>query len=117
MDNKVVELNIARDFSKTPAGRSMKAHGNHSGETFRVEKLWPMLQNVIKSNLKLVVILDGTAGYPASFLDEAFGGLIREGLCSKEKVNTHLIVEAKNPAYESYKKLIYRYINEAVQRQ
>ena len=65
----------------------------------------------------LVVVLDGTAGYPASFLDEAFGGLIREGRCSKDKVKAHLTVKADNPAYEVYKKLIDRYLNEAEPQQ
>ncbi len=116
MDKTDLELNIARDFSKTPAGRSKKAHGHHSGENFRETKLFPMLKQAINSNSKLVVFLDGTAGYPASFLDEAFGGLIRERLCDKEMVKKHLIVKAKNPAYQAYKKLIERYINEAVPR-
>lgn len=114
MDKTDLELNIARDFSKTPAGRSKKAHGLHSGESFRETKLFPMLQKAINSNSKLVVFLDGTAGYPASFLDEAFGGLIRKRLCDKEMVKKHLVVKANNPAYEAYKKLIERYIKDAV---
>ena len=106
-------LNIANDFSKTPAGRTAVAHGNHSGETFREEKLWPLLRNAIKSNSKLVVVLDGTAGYPASFLDEAFGGLIRKKYCSKEESRLHLEIKAVSSSYEVYKILIDRYIEEA----
>ena len=116
-DDKVVELIIAKDFSKTPAGRSAAAHGKHSGETFREELLWPKLSEAITSSSVLVVVLDGTAGYPASFLDEAFGGLIRNRRCSKEDVKKHLIIKVNNPAYEAYKKLIDRYINEAIPQQ
>ena len=107
------ELNIAKDFSKTPAGRSEEAHGHHSGETFRESMLWPKLDQAIKSNTELKVVLDGTAGYPASFLDEAFGGLIRKGYCNIAQVSEHLKIKAHSPAYEVYKRLIDRYIGDA----
>ena len=116
MEKAMKELNIARDFSKTPAGRSREAHGNHSGETFRETILWPKLQEAINSHTNLIVVLDGTAGYPASFLDEAFGGLIREGYCNKKEVKNHLEIRAYNSAYEAYKRLIDRYINKATPR-
>ncbi len=106
-------LNIANDFSKTPAGRSANLHGEHSGETFRDEKLWPMLQQAMKSNSKLTVTLDGTAGYPASFLDEAFGGMIRKGYCNRDQIQEHLEIQAVSPSYEVYRKLVIRYIEEA----
>ena len=109
----MVELNIARDFSKTPAGRTMKAHGKHSGETFREKLLEPKLREAINTKSKLRVVLDGTAGYPASFLDEAFGGLVRKGSFGKRDMKESLVVVAHNPAYQVYAKLIDQYIDEA----
>ncbi len=109
----MLELNIANDFSKTPAGRTRQAHGKHSGETFRETLLEPQLRAAINRSSKLKVILDGTAGYPASFLDEAFGGLVRKGRFSKHEMRESLIVEVRSPAYQVYRQLIHQYIDEA----
>ena len=38
----------------------------------------PLLKECISQNEQLIVDLDGTAGYGTSFLEEVFGGLIRE---------------------------------------
>ena len=66
-DEKII--NIARDFSKTPAGRYL-TDGPFSGEHFRESVLLPALQ----THELLKVDLDGTLGYGSSFLEEAFGG-------------------------------------------
>lgn len=66
------EIHIARDYSKFPAGRHLK-DGEFSGERFRKKHLEPPL----KKGLQVVVYFDGARGYGSSFLDEAFGGLIR----------------------------------------
>lgn len=66
-------VNIARDFSEVP-GPLYRRLGEDSGERFRDVYLWPALQK----NPSVHVELDGVEGYSASFLEEAFGGLIRE---------------------------------------
>jgi len=65
-------ISVPKDFSKTPGTRYIK-QGPCSGEKFRTSCLIPALE---KYDL-LIVDLDGTAGYGSSFIDEAFGGLIR----------------------------------------
>ncbi|MDO5059207.1 MAG: STAS-like domain-containing protein [Neisseria sp.] len=65
-------LSVAKDFSRFPAGRRI-ADGPYSGEVFLQEKLLPQLQK----EDKLRIVLDGTIGYGSSFLDGAFGGLVR----------------------------------------
>ena len=72
MKNKI---KISEIFSKTLGGRHV-SDGPHSGEEFREKFLSPRFIN-IKSGEKLLIDLDGTYGYPPSFLDEAFGGLAR----------------------------------------
>ncbi|RLW63946.1 MAG: DUF4325 domain-containing protein [gamma proteobacterium symbiont of Stewartia floridana] len=67
-------LNIAEKFSRYPAGR-FNSDGPYSGEKFRDDYLVP----AIKGKKSLVVDLDGTRGYGSSFLEEAFGGLVRAG--------------------------------------
>ncbi len=64
-------INIANDFSKFPGGRR-KADGPYSGEEFRDTLLIPAL----KDYDYVEVQLDGVVGYPASFLEEAFGGAV-----------------------------------------
>jgi hypothetical protein len=67
-------VNVARDFSKYPAGR-YNEDGPASGQAFREKFLIPAL----KENKKLTIEFDGTRGYGSSFLEEAFGGSVREG--------------------------------------
>lgn len=70
-------INVAQDFSKTPGGRK-KSEGRFSGEEFREKILYPQFLKAKNENKRLVVNLDGGYGYATSFLEEAFGGLVRE---------------------------------------
>ncbi len=73
---QTIEIKIAKDYSPTPGPRYIK-EGEYSGELFRQSKLFPAFKQALAENKKLVVDLDGTAGYGTSFLEESFGGLIR----------------------------------------
>ena len=59
--------------SEFPAGRYYD-DGPYPGEKFRKEFLVPAL----KAGGNVLVDLDGTMGYGSSFLEEAFGGLVRD---------------------------------------
>ena len=65
-------IDIGHDFTRYPAGR-FRTDGKFSGQRFREEWLAPAL----REGKRLVILLDGTLGYGSSFLEEAFGGLIR----------------------------------------
>lgn len=70
-------IKVIKDFHERPYGRyRTDAPGCEltSGETFRQECLAPAL----KEFDKVTVDLTGYNRYGRSFLDEAFGGLIRE---------------------------------------
>ena len=85
LNNKIID--IGKDFSRFPAGR-YESDGPYNGETFRTKYLLPILKN----KEKVIIELDGTAGYGSSFLEEAFGGLIRLGFTSaqiKDAINLH----------------------------
>ena len=103
---------IADNFTETPGGR-FKAHGNFSGEEFREEVLRGLLSRVIADGDKLVVVLDGAAGYGSSFLEEAFGGLIRRRLFNHEQLKRHLELKAEEPLYEMYRLSANRYMERA----
>ena len=73
----MARINIAKDFSVFPGGR-YPSDGKYSGEEFRNEYLIPKLYS-LKENELLTIELDGTRGYGSSFLEESFGGLVRNG--------------------------------------
>lgn len=64
-------IRIPSDFSRFPAGRFYE-DGPFSGQRFREELLVPAL---MKGHVE--VEFDGALGYGSSFLEEAFGGLLR----------------------------------------
>ena len=72
-----IQINIAKEYTKTPGGRYI-SEGNFSGEDFRQTILKPAFERAIVESKTLVVVLDGGYGYSPSFLEEAFGGLVRE---------------------------------------
>ncbi|WP_369427466.1 STAS-like domain-containing protein [Providencia sp. PROV236] len=85
------------DFTKHPLGR-YKSDSSGSGEAFRSEKLLPILKN---SNEKLIINLDGTKGaIGSSFLEEAFGGLIRLEGFTLQELQQRLIIETVNEMYQ-----------------
>ncbi len=93
-----INLTITKDFSSTPGPRYIH-EGEHSGEKFRKEILFPRLKKVIEGNLKLLIDLDGTAGYGTSFLEESFGGLIREEHLTYDLIKTHIEIKSIEEPY------------------
>jgi hypothetical protein len=73
-----VVLDLGKSFSRFPAGR-FRSDGPNSGEKFRDEILLPVLR---QSDAPVTIELDSALGYGSSFLEEAFGGLIRKGISS-----------------------------------
>ncbi len=65
-------ISIAEECSAFPAGR-FACDGPYTGEVFHTKHLVPAL----RGHERVVVNLDGTLGIGCSFLDEAFGGLVR----------------------------------------
>lgn len=68
-----MRINVAKDFSKNPSGRYIK-DGKTSGEVFLKNLLLP----AVKTHDLVEINFDGVRGYGSSFLEEAFGGFIRE---------------------------------------
>lgn len=105
-----IKIVIAKDFSSKPGPRYTK-EGDHSGEKFREEILLPKLKEAQSTGCTLLIDLDGTAGYGTSFLEEAFGGLIRKNGLSFGEINS--ILEIKSEEEEYLKGDIKEYIVEA----
>ncbi len=90
----MTEIKIT-DFSRTPGARYTD-DGPFSGEEFRKGKLEPLFEDE-SDNSKIIVNLDGTKGYPSSFLEEAFGGLAR--ILGSERVRARIIFQTKEFDY------------------
>ena len=103
-----------RKFSQTPGPRH-KGDGPDSGQAFREEVLFPKFMEAREKGGHLVIVLDGTAGYGSSFLEEAFGGLVR-AVRDKEGMSVNdvkRILEIKTVNRPWYKPEIADYIERA----
>jgi hypothetical protein len=100
------------EHARSPGGR-FKSDGPFSGEWFRDEILAPALAQAIETGERLGVELGGTSGYGSSFLEEAFGGLIRKKRFSPEQVHQSLVITAESPIFAPYRTLAERYIQAA----
>lgn len=98
MNTVINEFKISKDFSETPGPR-FEDEGAFSGEILRKEYLLPRIENSLVRQEKLRVDLDGTHGYLTSFLEEAFGGLIRENRIPLSDIDKTLIIISTEEPY------------------
>lgn len=92
-----IKIKISKEFSEAPGPRYV-IEGGASGELFRKSVLSPKFREALAGSHKLVIDLDGTAGYGTSFLEESFGGLIREeGFSMEDIIKTIEIISVEEP--------------------
>ena len=101
------KINVASDFSRFPSGRYLD-DGPDSGERFRESFLKPSLEE----HERVEVFIEGTEGYGSSFLEEAFGGLIRKGYFSRDALHSKLEIKTRDDLYKSYIDEAWSYIND-----
>nr|WP_249205781.1 STAS-like domain-containing protein [Burkholderia cenocepacia] len=87
-------ISVASDFSPFAGGR-YTSDGPFSGERFREEVLLPHLRR----GETLSIDLDGTLGLGSSFLEEAFGGLVRAGFRLAD-LKRRLTIHCRIKSYE-----------------
>lgn len=104
----MVKIVIAKEFSEYPGGRYI-SDGPNSGERFRLEFLVPALEKYEQ----VTIVLDGTKGYPSSFLEEAFGGVVRNSKFSAKELHHKIKIIAENIGYKHYVDAIWKYIDMA----
>jgi hypothetical protein len=107
MSDPMKIIDISSDFTRYPGGRYRK-HGDGSGEEFRDDFLVP----AISAEDHVVIEMDDTAGYPASFLEEAFGGLIRAGF-KIDLLRAKLKLNAVKEEFRIYPEIAWSYIEDA----
>lgn len=110
--NPMIEIRLA-DFSKFPAGRD-EDDGPFNGTKFRREVLVPAITKALATSGEIVeVCLDGVLSFGSSFLEEAFGGLVRVERLDPRAVARVIQVRASRPVYQTYKRQIEKHLKEA----
>lgn len=108
--NKIID--IGKDYCMTPAGRH-RLDGEYSGQRFLEEYLLPLL----RENQHLTIVLDSARGYGSSFLEEAFGGLIRHGHYTESEVHSKITLVANKSSHIRFIGIINKYLREEQERQ
>ncbi|WP_255504939.1 STAS-like domain-containing protein [Novosphingobium sp. EMRT-2] len=103
----VMTISIANDFSPFPAGRK-RNDGPFTGEAFREDVLRPKLTR----GVSIVLDIDGVEGLPSSFLEEVFGGLVREGFDLAVLKNL-VRFQHSDPELDAYPSLAWRFAEAA----
>jgi len=105
MHSEKFVINVAKEFSIMPVGRYY-SDGEGSGQAFREEILSPK----IKNGQMVEVNINGLVALGSSFMEEAFGGLIRADGISIEKIRELLSI---TPVDDDYATEIWEYIEDA----
>ncbi|MBO9482237.1 MULTISPECIES: STAS-like domain-containing protein [Gammaproteobacteria] len=105
MSEKIAEFDIGIDFNAFPGGRFI-ADGPASGEEFRDQHL----ARLVAENDKVVIYFDNAMGYGSSFLEEAFGGLVRKKIIAREELLKKLDLRTEQ---DSVKNSVIEYIKKA----
>lgn len=101
-------IKISDVFSKTPGGR-LKEEGDFSGEEFRDSILLKAFNESEEKGEILEINFDDCVAFATSFLEEAFGGLVRK--YNKKDVMKKIKIVSNDD--ESIPFLIERYVKDA----
>jgi hypothetical protein len=102
------QIDIGKQFSRFPAGRTAK-DGEYSGQVFLKKLIWPALKN----HDRIVIILDNALSYGSSFLEESFGGLIRDRILTRKEFDSKLEFVSSD---EYLLAELASYVNDATER-
>ncbi len=91
-----MKINLGKQFGRYPAGRYVK-DGPYSGQRFREEFLIPALKS---DDQEIEIDLSEARGLKSSFLEEAFGGLVRLGYSQEDLLRRFKFV-SRDPSLDS----------------
>lgn len=89
----MIFVSVAKDFTRYPSGRYIK-NGDTSGQAFRER----FLEEPLRKGESVTVDFDGTVGYGSSFLEEAFGGVVRALNKPADYILEHLELRSSDEA-------------------
>lgn len=108
---RTVSLSIAEQFSRYPVGR-IEADSDYNGTRFREEHLVPALRKLSAAE-RLEVCFDGLEGAGSSFLEEAFGGLVRVERMAASFLDSQLLLSTTEDGLQDTVRLAREHINSA----
>lgn len=112
MSDRVKVFTTGNGLPEFPGGRFRK-EGPNSGEEFRDDHLVPAIKDDQHYD-RVQVVFDGVAGFGSSFLDEAFGGLVRKHQLSRECLGARLDISAGEDDLKDYVDKAQEYIEQAL---
>ena len=104
-----MKIIVAEDFYRRPAGR-YRNQGTYTGEAFREDILLPNLEKLTLDE-KLLVDFAGVSMTGSSFLEEAFGGLIRNHNFNYNDLKQVLVLDF--PRRPSLEETVWKYMQDA----
>lgn len=100
------------DFSRYPSGREA-SDGDYNGSRFRDEILTPAILGAREAHKKIEISLDGVLSFGSSFLEEAFGGLVRKGIAERSFLRKTIEIVSEKRTHDRVRDAIFRYIETA----
>ena len=113
---RMILIDLAKEFSAYPSGR-VPEDGSYNGEKFREDFLAPALDKLKNTDApikSLVVDIDGVRSFGSSFLEEAFGGLIRKTKHDPKWAASMLTIKCTQGHLKMYHDSIYEYVQNAL---
>lgn len=90
-----MKINLGLEFGRYPAGRYL-TDGPYNGQKFREDFLIPALNG---PDDEIEIVLSDARGLKSSFLEEAFGGLVRAGFDANELIRRFKFI-SRDPSLE-----------------
>lgn len=109
-----IYFDVGNQYNHRPMGRSPE-DGRHNGERFRLEFLIKFL-NQLEQGQKIVLDFDNVSLAGSSFLEEAFGGLVRVHNFTPQQLSESIVIKHEPELNEVFKDRIEKYIKEAGQK-
>ncbi len=113
---RMMIIDLAKRFSAYPSGR-VPVDGSNNGEKFREDFLVPAIQKIKEAgepSAVLTVDIDGVRSFGSSFLEEAFGGLIRKTKYDPAWVVSVLKIKCTQDHLKMYHDSINEYVQDAL---
>ena len=108
MSDRIKEFTTSNGLPEFPGGR-FREDGPGNGQAFREDHLAPAL--VDEDNYdRIRVVFDGAPGFGTSFLEEAFGGLVREHGMTPEFLARRLNIVSNDDDLKMYVSRAKQYI-------
>ncbi len=107
-----IMIDVAKEFSTYPSGR-VDADGDYNGTRFRERFLLPALKAAQADGTRVIVDIDGVRTFGSSFIEEAFGGLVRTGVVTAKQLPRVLAIRCTKDHLELFRDSIERHLRAA----